>query len=71
MALSTFKPATSPRLSVVQLSFFGPRVRGNGENWDRFCNDIRQVEDEVGRIRREFVGAVRSDVGRWPPIDIR
>ena len=60
MALSTLRPATSPRLSSVRLDLAGsvivdlsvePLMKDTG-------NDLRQVADEVTRIEREFKGAV-------------
>ena len=60
MALSTFRPVSSPRLSSIRLGFTGslitelpiePLIKDTG-------NDLRQVADEVARIEREFEGAV-------------
>ena len=59
MALSTLKPATSPRLSAIQLNFVWQSsayqsvetaIEGAGD-------DLRRIADEVIRIKREFEGA--------------
>ena len=67
-ALSTIKPATSPCLSVVQLTFIrqataNRSVRGLVEDAG---GDLRWVTDEITRITSEFEGAVDLTV-LWDP----
>jgi len=63
-ALSTLRPATSPRLSAVRLEFtyestaFRSVELMTGEVW--IC--LRQAANEVARIEREFEGAVNFTV---------
>jgi len=66
MALSTIKPATSPRLSTIKLTFArapspprfsDPPIEGTG-------GDLQRVADEVARIEREFGTAVNLTVSR-------
>jgi len=64
MALSTLKPATSPRLSVIKLEFVSPprvlvedMIAGTG-------NDLRRIAGEVARIEHEFEGVVNFTVLR-------
>ena len=63
-ALSTLKPATSPRLSIIQLSFSGGAVATQDEE---IMSDLQRIGAEMSRIRREFEGAVRLTViqGGW------
>ena len=66
-ALSTLKPATSPRLSTIQLSFARPfhsyalsaqmAIEATG-------NDLRLASDEFARIEHEFKGRVNVTVFR-------
>jgi len=66
MALSTIKPATSPRLSAIRLDFVYPYT------FDRHIDtlivgagdDLRWIADEAPRIKREFEGAVNLTVLR-------
>jgi len=60
MALSTLRPTTSPCLSAIRLDFTGtPTNRRSVEMLiEDAGNDLRRVADEVGRIEREFKGAV-------------
>jgi len=54
MALSTLRPATSPRLSVIRLdlsSLTGQPVR-------TVITNLRRIAEEIVRIEREFEGAV-------------
>ena len=65
-ALSTLKPATSPRLSTIRLDFAGPFI--STLHAERFIkdlgDDLRRIADEVGRIEREFGGTVNFTVLR-------
>jgi hypothetical protein len=63
-ALSTLKPATSPHLSIIQLSFSGGTAATQDEE---IMNDLQRIGAEMSRIRREFEGAVRLTViqGGW------
>jgi len=59
-ALSTIKPATSPRLSLIKLSFVRPPFANRSiEDLIKDAgDDIRWVVDEIARIEREFGAAV-------------
>ena len=61
MALSTLRPATSPRLSTIRLDFAPSFIvnRTVESLIEGTANDLRKVADEVARIEREFEGAVR------------
>jgi len=64
MALSTLRPAASPRLSVIKLdftSFTGVLVETIIADMG---SDLRRIADEVARIEREFDGAVNFAVLR-------
>ena len=63
-ALSTIKLATSPRLSVIKLSFiYPPFANGSIDALIKDAgDDIRWVVGEVARIEREFGGAVHLTV---------
>jgi len=65
MSLSTLKPATSPRLSLVILDFstFNRPVESMIEDTG---NDLLRIADEAARIEREFEGAVNIAVFRDP-----
>jgi len=65
MALSTLRPATSPRLTSIQLDFAGSIINDLPVELliQDTGNDLRQVADEVARIEREFEGAVNFTVG--------
>jgi len=63
-ALSTIKPATSPRLSFIRLSFVRPPF-ANGSIDDLVKDagdDLRWVVDEVTRIEREGVVCLTVDL---------
>jgi len=67
MALSTLRPTTSPRLSVIKLSFHpsvsalpGTMITGMG-------SDLRRIADEVARIEREFEGRVNFTIDTYSP----
>ena len=63
MALSTLRPATSPRLSIIRLSLFATTSRADVEIViTKIANDLRRIADEVSRIEREFEGAVNFTV---------
>jgi len=70
VALSTLKPTTSPRLSVIRLTFDGrtsARFPRHAEPpLKEVKDDIRWARDEVARIEREFRGTVDLTV-RWHP----
>ena len=70
-ALSTLRPATSPRLLAIRLGFtdppasgqlFEPPIKLTGNVTD----DVRRVVDEVARIEREFEGTLELVV-HWGP----
>ena len=71
-ALSTIRPATSPRLSVIKLNF----VRQPSTNRsvqvmiEDTGNDLRKVADEVARIEREFSGTLSLTVHRDPAFEV-
>lgn len=60
IALSTLRPATSPRLSTIRLDFSGSSTidRSVETFIEETGSDLRQIADEVARIDREFGGAV-------------
>ena len=72
MALSTFKPATSSRLSTIRLDFArSPIVHRPIEILLKdTSDDLRWVANEVARIEREFGGAVNVDVRRDPGFEM-
>ena len=64
MALSTLKPATSPRLSSIRFGYVirytrNPDIRP-------IENDLRRAADEIARIKCEFEGAVDATMVRDP-----
>ena len=80
--LSTVRPLTSPRLSVIQLASphlttiqlnFVRRPTDNESVEDiikHTGNDLRKVADEVARIKREFRGASGLTVLRDPAFEM-
>jgi len=62
MALSTLRPATSPRLSVVRLNFSATTRQPIETVIADMGNDLQQIADEISRIEREFEGAVNLTV---------
>jgi len=64
MALSTLRPATSPRLSSIRLNFAGsPIINKSIETLiEDMGNDLLRIVDEVARIDHEFEGAVNLTV---------
>ena len=68
IALSTLRPATSPRLSTIQLDFTRPSPSGRFVDvfTESVGDDLRWIADEIVRIEREFMGAVNSTVLRDP-----
>jgi len=58
MALSTIKPATSPRLSTVKLDICSLTGEPIETVIAEAGNDLRRIADEIARIEREFEGAV-------------
>ena len=70
MALSTLRPATSPRLSAIhlRLSYLpAPLTAPPAEALiASLGEDLRRVADEFSRIKREFEGAVKLTVSRDP-----
>jgi len=60
VALSTLRPATSPRLSIIQFDFsYSPGVtRSVKAVMEEVGNDLQRVADEVARIECEFEGTV-------------
>lgn len=67
-ALSTLKPATSPRLATIRLDFAGPPIASlHVESLIKdMGGDLRRIADEADRIEREFEGAVEITVLRDP-----
>lgn len=66
-ALSSIRPATSPHLSAIQLSFDHPLPANryiDAAMIKVMDSDLRWVADEVARIEREFEGAVNLVVLR-------
>ena len=70
-ALSTLRPATSPRLSTIQLKFTRPPTRTRYVETAIECtvDDLRRIADEVTRIKREFKGALSVTVLRDPKFE--
>ena len=66
MALSTFRPATSPRLSAIRLDFACSPIVHPPVNIliQDLSHDLRWVANEVARIEREFEGGVELVVRR-------
>ena len=64
-ALSTIKPATSPRILEIRLQFV-PDTDNVGAAIDDMGNDLRRVADQVSRIKREFKGTVKLIVDLYP-----
>ena len=67
-ALSTLKPATSPRLSTIRLNFTHPSSNDRPVETviKHTENDLRRIADEIARIEREFRGAVNVTIHRDP-----
>ena len=67
-ALSTLTPATSPRLTIIQLNFTRPSIinRSVGVAVRHIGNNLRRIADEVFRIEQEFGGVVNVTVLRDP-----
>jgi len=63
-ALSTIKPATSPRLSIIQLNFSRPVFSNRSANAliEDAGDDLRSVAGEISRIEGELEGAVNLNV---------
>ena len=56
-SLSTLRPATSPRLSAIQINFTPASIRQCVEIAVKDAgNDLRWVAEEVARIKRESRG---------------
>ena len=64
VALSTLRPATSPRLFSIQLDFIAsPIIDRSVETLIKETGgDLQRVADEVARIEREFEGALNFTV---------
>jgi hypothetical protein len=70
-ALSTINPTTSPRLSAIKLNFSGrPPWFTPVQLRERLENELRFVDEHVGRIEREFMGAVNVAVIRHPGFEV-
>lgn len=66
-SLSTIKPGTSLRLSTLQLGLSGRSLQYiPGAVNERLTEDLRLIDREVTRIRREFIGAVNLIMCRYP-----
>jgi len=66
MALSTIKPATSPRLSTIRVDLIRSysTIRSVECLVEETCDDLRWVANEALRIEREFDGAVNLTISR-------
>ena len=65
MALSTLGPATSPRLSSIQLELAGAPLNRPANAYIRdMGDDLRRIADEFARIKCDFGGVVNLTVGR-------
>ena len=63
VALSTLRPAPSPRLSAIRLVLVrSPIIRSIKTLIEDTGHDLRRVADELTRIEREFEGAVSLTV---------
>ena len=62
MALSTLRPATSPRLSTITLDFRSSTNRPVEKIITDMGDDLRRIVDEIARIEHEFEGAVNFTV---------
>ena len=72
MALSTFRPITSPCLSAIRLDFARSPIIYRPINIliQDTSNDLQLVANEVARIEREFEGAVELIVRRDPGFEM-
>ena len=71
-ALSTIRTSTSPRLSVIKLSF-ARQLNPSGPVQVAIKDpgiDLGKVADEVARIEREFEGTLRLTVFRDPEFEV-
>ena len=66
MALSTIKPATSPRLSTVRVDLIRSHATIRSAEYliEDTRDDLQWVAGEAIRIEREFEGAVELNVSR-------
>ena len=64
MALSTLRPATSPRLSIIRLDFHSSAGRLVETMITGMGDDLRRIAGEVARIECEFGGVVDFTVSR-------
>ena len=71
-ALSTIKPTTSPRLSVIKLSFVRQpsTIRSVQVMIEDMRKDLWKVADELTRIEREFGGTLSLTVVRDPAFEV-
>ena len=70
-ALSTLRPATSPRLLAIRLGFIDPPASGQLieppiKLTGNVTNDVRRVADEIARIERELEETLELVV-HWGP----
>jgi len=65
-ALSTFRAATFPRLSVIRLDFRSSASQPVETMIATMGNDLQRIAGEVARIEHEFKGAVNFTVLRDP-----
>ena len=72
MALSTIKPATSPRLSIIQVNLVRSytTTRTVEDLVKHTRDDLRWLADEAIRIEREFEGALKVTVSRDPAFKV-
>lgn len=68
MTLSTIKSSTTPHLSVLHLDL--PQPNRIADWRILFADDLRLLDEEIARVRREFGGAVNLTAGyrtssRW------
>ena len=66
MALSTIRPATSPRFSTIRLDLCTYTDQPVEAMVASMGDDLRRIADEVARIELEFEGAVNFIVLRDP-----
>ena len=69
-ALSTLRPATSPHLSTIKLSFFHPPTVEEPAGDLIEDADPGWIADEIARIERQFEGTVDFTVLRLPGDDV-
>ena len=69
VALSTITPVTSMYLSILRLGYYPPHSIP-GYLLERLDNDYQLIKDEVARIDREFVGAMKLTLSGFPGFEV-